>query len=364
MNIVIAMAGAGTRFQKVGIKQPKPLIAVLGKTLIEYSIESFDVSGRYIFITREYEQPEDNRHLSEILKNKRPESIEIRLKNLTSGATESVLMAESLINNDEPLVIFNCDQFINWNAEDFLKVLRAKDPDAAVVLYNSRDPKNSFAEIIDGKVVRMVEKKAISEHALIGFHYWKKGSDFVASANKLMEKFRLNGRPECYISETFNYMYKPDILPYHISANEYIPLGTPEDVAKYIGKVKEFKTPKLKTLLIDIDGTILKHHHTISDVYENPAEILPGVKEKINHWDSQGHKIIFMTARKESTRQLTEQQLRQFGLAWDHLIMGVGGGQRVVINDKLSQEDNDRALAVNVITNDGFLNTSWEDIDL
>lgn len=355
------MAGAGSRFQKAGINVPKPLISVLGKTLIEHSISSFNIHGRFIFLTREFDDPEDNVKLSALLKEKRPESIEIKLTAMTSGATESALFAKDLINSDEPLVIYNCDQLINWDINDFLIFLDEKKPDAAVVLYNSKDPKNSFAEIENGVITRMVEKKAVSNHALIGFHYWARGKDFVSSAIALMDRFRVNGSPECYISETFNHLDNQKILPYHIANHLYVPLGTPEDVSKYIGKIKEFSTDKPKTLFLDIDGTLLRHQHTITDVYLQPAEVLPGVVEKINEWDSQGHIIILVTARKESTRELTERQLRQFGLAWNHLIMGVGGGRRFLVNDKLNEGDINRAVGINVVTNDGFNSTSWED---
>jgi NDP-sugar pyrophosphorylase family protein len=365
MNIIIPMAGAGSRFQKIGIKNPKPLIEVLGKTLIEYSINSFNVEGKFIFITREFDNRADNEALSDLLKKIRPESVEIKLKTLTNGATESSLYAKDLIDNDDPLIIYNCDQLINWNAEDFLHWIDKKKPDAALVLYNSKDPKNSFAEIIDGKITRLVEKKAISDHALIGFHYWARGKDFVDSAQQLIDNFRQNGKPECYISETFNYLPTNSIiLPYHVTDNVYIPLGTPEDVARYVGKVKEFNTNKPKTLFIDVDGTILKHQHAITDVYKNETEILPGVIEKINAWDSQGHRIIFTTARKESTREITEAQLRKFGLAWDQLIMGLSNGTRILINDKLYKSDLDRAVSINVVTDEGFNSVSWEDYDL
>jgi len=364
MNIIITMAGAGSRFQKIGIKKPKPLIEVLGTTLVDYSIDSFDVPGRFIFITRDFEDAEDNQLLSEILKQRRPESIEIKLESITSGATESALFARDLIDNNEPLIIYNCDQFINWNPNDFLKFVKERNPDAALVLYNSQDTKNSFAELVNGKITRVVEKDPISDQALIGFHYWAHGKDFVKSAEKLLDEFNFNGSLECYISETFNYLKNKTILPYRIADHIYIPLGTPEDVAKYVGKVKEFNNNKPKTLFIDIDGTVLKHMHSISAVYNNDAEVLPNVVEKINEWDSQGHKIVFVTARKESTRKITERQLRTFGLAWDHLLMGVGGGQRFLINDKLNENDSDRAVGINVITNQGFESTSWKDHDL
>lgn len=79
MNIVIVMAGAGTRFENAGVKGPKPLIEVLGKSLIEYSVESFDVPGRFVFVTRDFKDADDNQRLSALLKKLRPESVEVRL---------------------------------------------------------------------------------------------------------------------------------------------------------------------------------------------------------------------------------------------------------------------------------------------
>jgi NDP-sugar pyrophosphorylase family protein len=364
MNIVIAMAGAGTRFKNAGFDDPKPLIKVMEKTLIEYSVKSFDVSGRFIFITREFENPEDSQRLSQLLKELRPESVEVRLKTLTSGAAESVLFANQYIDNDDPLVIYNCDQVINWNPEAFISFIEDKKPDAALVLYSSQDKKNSFAEIIQGKITRIVEKQAISKHALIGFHYWARGKDFVKSAQDLLSHFRSSGSPECYISETYNYLDYKNILPFHVANNIYVSLGTPEDVARYVGKVKEYRTDKPKTLFVDLDGTIVKHQHTISDVYANPPELLPGVKDKLNTWDSSGHRIILVTARKESTREATVEHLQQLGIAYDQLVMGVSSGDRVLINDKLYELDPDRAIGINVVTDEGLSSISWEDYNL
>ena len=244
-------------------------------------------------------------------------------------------------------------------SEYIFRFFKIKNPDAALVIYDSQDPKNSFAEIKNDKIIRLAEKQVISNHALIGFHYWKQGVDFVNTAQILIDTFRQNGKKECFISETFNYLKNKNILPFHIPNHNFIPLGTPEDVYKYIGMEQEFNHPKAKTLFIDIDGTILKHQHTISDVYKQDAKILPGVVEKINYWDSRGYRIIFVTARKESTRDLTVKQLTSFGLAWDQLIMGVSNGQRYLINDKLSDQDPDRSIAINVITDQGFKTTDW-----
>lgn len=130
------------------------------------------------------------------------------------------------------------------------------------------------------------------------------------------------------------------------------------------GKQAEFYTDKPKTIICDLDGTILKHSHVFSELDKNEPVLNPGVIDKLNYWDSLNHKIILMTARKESAREMTERHLKSLGVMWDQLIMGVSGGTRVLINDKLESKDPDRALAVNVITDSGFNDTDWEGIGL
>ena len=278
-NIVIPCSGLGSRFSKAGFNVPKPLLEVDKITLIEHSIKSFNIDARFIFITRSFENQKDNDYLSEILLNLRPESEEIRIPNVTNGAAESVLAAKHLIDNDNPLVVYNCDQILSWNPSDFIIWVSKNDPDGSIVLYESKDPKNSFSEINDGVVVSVKEKEVISNHALVGFHYWKKGSDYVRSASLLLENFHANGAPECYVSETYNYLPNAKIIPYHIASHHYIPLGTPEDIARYHGRKSEYKDSKPITIFLDIDGTLLKHKHAISLVHQSKADILPGVRE-------------------------------------------------------------------------------------
>lgn len=366
MNIVIPMAGLGSRFLSAGYSHPKPLITVEQVTLIERSVKSFDVDGRFIFVTRDFDDSSLNRELTSLLRELRPESLEVKVDGVTRGAAETVLASREFITNDEELVIYNCDQQIDWSPLDFLEFVRSHSCDGALLLHESRDPKNSFAEISSGIVCRTVEKAVVSNHALVGFHYWKRGKDFVRSAEALIEAFTLDGRPECYISETFNYLIGDGlkILPYHLAPHAYKPLGTPEDLAIFTGKQAEFSDSARPTLFIDLDGTILEHQHSISRVYERPAKLLSGVREKLNEWDSKGFCIVLVSARKESTRAHTEQQLRGLGIAWDHLVLGVSSGARYLVNDKLDPMSSDRAIAVNVSTNEGFEPISWEALGL
>lgn len=90
-----------------------------------------------------------------------------------------------------------------------------------------------------------------------------------------------------------------------------------------------------KTIFCDIDGTLIKHELPINISKEDyKMELLNGTLEKLQEWDSKGYNIILTTGRKESLRKKTEEQLQKIGVIYDTLIMGIGGGDRILINDK------------------------------
>ena|SRR5581483_9684758 len=109
-----------------------------------------------------------------------------------------------------------------------------------------------------------------------------------------------------------------------------------------------------KSIFLDIDGTVFVHHGSLSDQISKAPVLLSGVKEKFSEWESKGYLIILVTGRKESMRSLTEKQLADHGLFFDQLIMGIGGGVRVLINDLKSDATYETAIAVNVERNKGI----------
>lgn len=110
------------------------------------------------------------------------------------------------------------------------------------------------------------------------------------------------------------------------------------------------------TIFLDIDGCILKHysHPNGHTVPPEKTELLPGAKEKFNEWIMKEYKIILVTGRKECTRAETEAQLRYHGLVWDQLIMGIGGGRRVLINDTKPSTDLPTAKSFVIMRNVGL----------
>lgn len=114
-----------------------------------------------------------------------------------------------------------------------------------------------------------------------------------------------------------------------------------------------------KTLIVDFDGTLIHHYGSLSSQMSNAATPLPGLVEKFDEWDKKGYKIIILTGRKESMRKITEQQLFDLQLPYDQLVMGVGGGVRVLINDLKEGSEEPTAVAINIKRNTGI-----KDIDI
>ena len=107
-----------------------------------------------------------------------------------------------------------------------------------------------------------------------------------------------------------------------------------------------------KTVFLDIDGTLLKHYGSLSLCGIMPPVLLDGVHEKLDEWDKKGYRIILITGRKESMRELTENHLKTVGINYDRLIMGIGNGPRVLIND--ASEDQETAFGITVERNKGL----------
>ena len=108
-----------------------------------------------------------------------------------------------------------------------------------------------------------------------------------------------------------------------------------------------------KTIFCDIDGTLFFHRGDLHKQITEEPLLLENVKEKLVEWDRKGYNIILVTGRRESCRKRTEEQLKEAGVFYDQLIMGLGGGERILINDLKPDSDNPTAHAINLIRNKG-----------
>ena len=116
-----------------------------------------------------------------------------------------------------------------------------------------------------------------------------------------------------------------------------------------------------KTIFCDIDGTLWNHVGGVPDQATVKGHVLlPNTKDAIDKWDRLGYRIILTTGRKESAREATVKQMQRAGINYDQLIMGFGGGDRVLLNDRKPHEPTrDTAYVINLERNKGV-----EDVEL
>lgn len=232
LNVVIPMAGGGTRFQQAGYTFPKPLIDVRGKPMIQWVAENLGVQANFIFIVQKSHREKYN--LDSMLNLIMPDCTIVEVDGITEGAACTTLLAKEYINNDSPLLMANSDQFVEWNASEFLYKMYEQKNDGGIVTFKSTHPKWSFAKTDEsGRVLEVAEKNPISDNATVGIYYWKHGSDYVKYAEQMIEKnIRVNN--EFYVCPVFNEAIQDNKVVRVFEINKMWGLGTPEDLSYFL----------------------------------------------------------------------------------------------------------------------------------
>ena len=232
MNVLIPMAGNGSRFAQAGYTFPKPLIEVHGKPMIQVVVENIAVEANYIFVVQKLHREKYN--LDSMLSLICPGCKIVEVDSVTEGAACTVLLAKEFIDSDEPLVIANSDQFIEWNSLEFFYKMNEQNLDAGIVSFRAAHPKWSYAKVDDnGFVTEVAEKNPISDIATVGVYYWKQGKDFVKYAESMILKdIRVNN--EFYVCPVFNEALLDGLKIKTFDVAKMWGIGTPEDLNHFL----------------------------------------------------------------------------------------------------------------------------------
>lgn len=238
LNIVIPMAGRGSRFAEAGYKDPKPLISVCGKPMIQVVVENLapQRAHRFIFICQ-------NQHIKDYgleqkLKSYAQNVEIIGIDGITEGQVCTVLKAKELINNDDPLMTANSDQYIDFDINDYLQAMDDRKLDGLIMTMKADDPKWSYARTnMDGLVTETAEKKVISTDATVGIFNFRHGRDLVRAAEKMIaDNIRVNN--EFYTCPCYNYLiqegHKIGVYGIGEEYNGMYGLGIPQDLEFFL----------------------------------------------------------------------------------------------------------------------------------
>ena len=236
LNILIPMAGAGSRFEKAGYTFPKPLIEVKSKPMIQVVVENLNIKANYVYVVQKSHREKYN--LDALLTLITPGCKIVETEGMTEGAACTALLAKEHINSDAPLFFANSDQFVEWDSNEFMYKMNETDADGGIVSFTATHPKWSFAKVDEqGLVTEVAEKKPISNIATVGYYYWKHGSDFVKYAEQMINKdIRVNN--EFYVCPVFNEAIEDGKAIRTFNVKGMWGLGTPEDLNYYLKNYK------------------------------------------------------------------------------------------------------------------------------
>lgn len=232
LNVLIPMAGLGSRFADAGYTFPKPLIEVGNKAMIQAVVDSLSIKAKYTYVVQEDHYLKYN--LEDFLNSITPDCNIVRVDGLTEGAAATALLSKQYIDNNKSLVIANSDQIVEWSSRNFLFDLIKHNADGGIATFTSNHPKWSYAEVDDlGHVTRVEEKRVISNIATVGIYYWKKGSDFVKYAEQMISK-NIRTNNEFYICPVFNEAILDGKKILTGKVDKMWGVGTPEDLENYM----------------------------------------------------------------------------------------------------------------------------------
>lgn len=239
LNIVVPMAGAGSRFAVAGFADPKPLIPIHGVPMIRVVIENLRPQRphRFIFITQR--EHVERYGLRPLFAAWAPGSVVIELDGLTAGAASTVLTAREFIEDAAPLMIANSDQYVDASIDDYLASMDDRGLDGLIMTMAADDPKWSFAGLDEaGLVTNVVEKEVISHEATVGIYNFAHGADFVAAADRMIaDDLRSNG--EFYVAPVYNFLIadgqRIGVRNVGAEADGMYGLGTPADLELFLG---------------------------------------------------------------------------------------------------------------------------------
>jgi NDP-sugar pyrophosphorylase family protein len=261
MKIIIPMAGLGDRFVKAGYKDPKPLIKVCEKRIINYIVDMFDENDEFIFICNEQHLKDTN--MKEILKNLVPNSKIISIPQHKKGPVYTVKYAFDYIDDNEEVLISYCDNAFIWDYNDFLK--KVKKLDGCILTHTGFHPhtlsntKMAFIKT-EKKLLKEIKEKEcytnnpMKEHASTGVYYFKKGS-FIKKYFNLLIQNDINYNGEYYVTLVYNLLINDNLKIGYYDTPFVMVFGTPKEVENF------------KAWNLIIDGSQVKNKKDLINTY-------------------------------------------------------------------------------------------------
>lgn len=249
MQIVIPMAGVGTRYKEAGFKEIKPLIKVNGKPMIEYVLKLFPWEKNFVFICNE--QHLKTTSLSKILHRLKPTAKIVAIKPHKLGPVETVLRALDSIDDSQPTIINYCDFFMDWSYDQFKRLVKQTKIDGAIICYKGFHPHllhdGLYAGVKTDKANNFLETREKFSYTANKMESWQSAGCYYFRTGAIAKKYlrevkqqKLITNNEYYIPWAYNLMKKDGLKIIVYPCEQFCQWGTPEDLAEYLYWSKYF----------------------------------------------------------------------------------------------------------------------------
>ena len=245
LNIVLPIAGRGSRFADAGYTQPKPLIPVHGVPMIETVVRNIRPRRPHRFIFVALAEHLEHLGMRDTLERAAPGCIVVPVNEVTQGAACTVLLAREHIDTDDPLMLANSDQWVDVEIERYLESMDRNRADGLIMTMKAVDAKWSYVGLdLAGLVTRVVEKQVISDEATVGIYNFRRGRDFVRAADRMIERnLRVNG--EFYVAPVYNELINEGarITIHNVGSEGHgmYGLGIPDDLTRFLAEPVSLK---------------------------------------------------------------------------------------------------------------------------
>jgi NDP-sugar pyrophosphorylase family protein len=273
MKIVIPMAGFGQRFVDNGYTDPKPMIKVGGKRIIEYIIDMFDSSDEFVFICNENHIK--NHKIDLYLKNLLPNCVVLSMPEHKKGPCFTTQVAYDYIKDDEEVIVSYCDNPYIYDYKEFKQYVKSNNLDGCILSHTGFHPhtlaetKMAFMLEENGIVKHIQEKKCYTdnpenEHASTGTYYFKKG-EYVKKYFDLLIERDINYNNEYYVTLVYNLLIEDSLKVGYFDTPQVMVFGTPEEVKQFEAWKTIVSGKQIKTIdnLIKTYNYWKKYHGTV-----------------------------------------------------------------------------------------------------
>ena len=342
MKVIIPCAGKSSRFPNV---RPKWMLnSPNGNLMVIDAIRGLDLREDIeivIVLLKEHEEKYSivkglKENFSKYFKNK----LEILLLNeQTKSQSETIYKTIKLLDIKDSILIKDSDNYFelkDLNEEyNYISISNLKNFDSINAANKSYVRINK-----ENMILEIVEKQIISDIFSIGGYYFKNSSEFCKYFEKISSELK---NKEVYISDVIQAMLMNKEIFFIKEGHNYKDWGTLQDWLQYKSKIN--------TYFIDIDGVLFENGAQYFEPYWGTTKPILENIEKIKELKSKGNYIIITTSRTEKYREITLKQFKEVGLEYDQLVMGIGNGKRIIINDFSNSNPYPSCEAINIERN-------------